>query len=189
MPPSPADAASSRRPDTRRPSGSTLLNAALVLLALAAFLVISVRRDGAERGIEVRLWDAPAGVDEMRVQVSGAVAEPGVFVALPGDRIADAIERAGGALPDADLDALNLALRVQDEDAIRVPFRGETASATLIDLNTATQAELETLPGIGPATASGIVAARPIATAEELLERDLVPPAVWEEIRLLVTTR
>ena len=158
-------------------------------MAIAAFVVISVRRDGVERGIEVERRDAPAGVDEIHVHVTGAVAEPGVVVAAPGDRVADVIERTGGALPDADLEALNLALRVRDEDAIRVPFRGETAPPTLIDLNTATQAELERLPGVGPATASGIVAARPIATVEELIERDLVPPDVWEAIRLLVTAQ
>ena len=187
MPPSP-DASSSKRPAARRPSGSTLLNAALVVLAVAAFTVIAVRRGGAERGVEVERRDAPAGIDELRVHVSGAVAQPGVVAAQPGDRIVDVVDRAGGALPEANLDAVNLALRIRDEDAVYVPFAGEE-SAPLVDLNTATQAELEALPGIGPATARAIVAARPIASVDDLLERDLVAGAVWEEIRLLVTTR
>ena len=187
MPPSP-DASSSKHPAARRPSGSTLLNVALVVLAVAAFTVIAVRRGGAERGVEVERRGAPAGIDEIRVHVSGAVAQPGVVVAQPGDRIVDVVDRAGGALPEANLDALNLALRIRDEDAVYVPFAGEEP-APLVDLNTATQAELEALPGIGPATARAIVAARPIASVDDLLERDLVAGAVWEEIRLLVTTR
>lgn len=172
-----------------RPSGTALLNIALIVLALVALVVLSVRRDGNAEGIEVQRRNAPAGVDEIRVQVSGAVAAPGVVEALPGDRVVDVIERVGGPLPDADLDGVNLALRVRDEDVIRVPFRGESAMLGLIDLNTATQAELEELPGIGPARARQIIAARPLASADELIDRDLIPASVWEEIRLLVTTR
>lgn len=190
MPPSPDERPPSSRPlPVFRPSGATLLNTALIVLALVALLVLAVRGRGEDPGVLLERRDAPVGVDEVRVQVTGAVAAPGVVAALPGDRVADVIARAGGALPDADLEALNLALRVRDEDVIRVPFAGESAVLALIDLNTATPAELESLPGIGPARARAIIEARPIASVDDLLGRDLVPASVWEEIRLLVTAQ
>lgn len=102
------------------------------------------------------------------VHVAGGVAHPGV-VALPvGSRVVDALTRAGGPQPDADLDRLNLAAKVLDGQRILVPRLGApvagvggTPDADLpVDLNTATVAQLDTLPGIGPALASAIVAER-----------------------------
>lgn len=169
-----------------RPQPGILLNVVLILLALAALVVIAVRGGSNSAGVEVERRDAPAGVDAILVQVSGAVASPGLVTAQPGDRVVDLIERAGGALPEADLDALNLALRVRDEDMVRVPFEGDPLAIRLLDLNTATQAELEELPGIGPARAGAIIAARPLASVDDVLEQGLVPASVWEEIRTLV---
>lgn len=187
---SPSDGPPSQRPiPVFRPQPGTLLNVALIVLAVVALVVILVRAGGDSAGVEVQRRDAPAGVDTMLVQVSGAVASPGLVAAQPGDRVADLIERAGGALPGADLDALNLTLRVRDEDVVRVPFEGETLVSGLLDLNTATQAELEALPGIGPVRAQAIIAARPLASVDDVLDRDLVPASVWEEIRTLVVTR
>lgn len=163
------------------------MNAAFIALALVALAVIVVRDGGDRAGFEVVRREAPAGVDDLLVHVAGAVVSPGVVRAERGDRVADVIERAGGALPEADLSAVNLALRVRDEDIVRIPFQGDPVTLGLIDLNTATPAELETLPGIGPARARGIVEARPIADVDELVERGLVPASVWEQIRLLVT--
>lgn len=172
-----------------RPRASTLVNATLLVLALVALLVIAVRDGGDDRGVEVIRREAPAGVDEIRVHVGGAVAAPGVVTARPGDRVVDVIELAGGALPDADLDAVNLALRVRDEDAVHVPLRGEAGTLALLDLNTATRAELEALPGIGPARAAAIEAARPLGSVDDLLEHSIIPASVWEQIRTLVTVR
>ena len=56
----------------------------------------------------------------------GAVAHPGVYTLSEGDRVEDAVRAAGGALADADLDSINLSARVQDEEQIRVPHRGDT---------------------------------------------------------------
>jgi competence protein ComEA len=113
------------------------------------------------------------------VHVAGAVARPGV-VALPaGARVIDAVEAVGGAPTDADLDRLNLAAKVVDGERVFVPKVGQadpgvvagstdgtgsssassTASAKL-DLNAATQTQLETLPGIGPSYAQAIIAER-----------------------------
>jgi competence protein ComEA len=150
---------------------------------------------------------APPTTAVIFVHVTGAVRAPGVYELPPGQRVADAIDAAGGALANADPNALNLAAPLADGDRIAVPARGEestpaghshAASATEaagaagpVDLNTATAAELETLPGIGPATAAAIVEHRehigPFATVDDL---DAVPgigKAKLEAIRDLVT--
>jgi len=95
------------------------------------------------------------------IHIAGAVNEPG-FLELPrGSRINDAIELAGGASYDAYLDGLNLAERVHDEMQIFVPRHGEMvpdgSGRRRINLNTATAAELRTLPGVGEVTAQNII--------------------------------
>ncbi|MCA1709258.1 MAG: ComEA family DNA-binding protein, partial [Actinobacteria bacterium] len=105
------------------------------------------------------------------VHVAGAVRHPGIIELPAGARVADAIELVGGALPRADLDGLNLAALVADGMQILVALKGTVESAgtapvpapsgvSTIDLNTADQMALETLPGIGPVTAAAIVTYR-----------------------------
>jgi competence protein ComEA len=112
------------------------------------------------------------------VHVAGAVATPGVVELARGSRVIDAVEAAGGADKDADLDRLNLAAKVADGQRVLVQHVGDPAepgalagpgeaaagdagAATgLVDLNTATSAQLEELPGIGPALAAAIIAER-----------------------------
>lgn len=110
------------------------------------------------------------------VHVAGAVARPGVVSLAGGSRVIDAVEAAGGGAPDADLDRLNLAAKLVDGQRVLVQRVGEpTAPAVtgdapsapsagepggLINVNAATQAQLEELPGIGPALASAIIAER-----------------------------
>lgn len=123
------------------------------------------------------------------VDVSGAVATPSVVTLAEGSRVADAIDAAGGALPDADLAQLNRAARLTDGEKVHVPITGEqvagaagttagsveTGATTqqLININTATEAELDVLPGVGPSTAEAIVADRvengPFSTIEDLM--------------------
>jgi competence protein ComEA len=109
------------------------------------------------------------------VHVAGAVKTPGVIALPVGARVIDAVEGAGGGLPDADLDRLNLAAKLVDGQRVLVTkigqaapigagdptvSAGEPGSGALIDLNNATSAQLETLPGIGPALAGAIIAER-----------------------------
>jgi competence protein ComEA len=117
------------------------------------------------------------------VHVAGAVAHPGVVELGPGTRVVDAVEAVGGAHADADLDRLNLAAKLADGQRIYVPKVGEADPGALgrgeaagtgtgsgtgdgaplggkLNLNTATQAQLETLPGIGPTYAQSILAER-----------------------------
>lgn len=112
---------------------------------------------------------AEAANDEVVVHVSGAVRDGGVVTLVPGARVAEAITAAGGVTADADPDRLNLARVLVDGEQVYVPREGEPAPEGAspptggiagdgrVDLNRATQEELETLPGIGPAKASAIV--------------------------------
>jgi competence protein ComEA len=164
------------------------------------------------RGETIKLKPAPTP-QPLVVHVEGAVLGPGVYALDPGSRIGDAVEAAGGLLPDADAPALNLAARLSDGDQLRVPVKppihsdavaGDlpgatspganpgTGSSTQIDINTATQAELETLPGIGPATAGKIVAFRqengPFAAPVDIQRVSGIGPSTYEDLKDLITT-
>ncbi len=173
-----------------RPSRATTLRIALGAAAALALAILVLRADE-NPGIEVLRLEPPPGVDEIRVEVAGAVAQPGVVTVRPGDRVADAIALAGGLDPDADPAALNLALRLRDEDRVAVPRLGERSP--LLDINTATAEELDELPGIGPVYSAAIVEARerggPFATTDALVEREVIPEHVYARIRQLITAR
>jgi competence protein ComEA len=168
-------------------SRRTLLDLSLAAAALVAFALLVVRQD-VSPGIEIEVRDPSPGIDEIRVDVAGAVRAPQVVVVAPGQRVADAVALAGGLSDDADAAALNLARRVVDEDRVYVPRAGETV-APLLDLNTATSRELQALPGIGPVYAGRIIEAREaarFASSDELVDRQVVPEHVYERIRDLV---
>ncbi len=165
-----------------------MLNLALATAGLLAFALI-ISRDAGSPGVEIEHRDPPAGIDEIRVYLSGAVIRPGVVAVEPGERVAEAMQRAGGPTVDADLSAVNLARRLVDEDHVHVPVAGE--ASPLIDLNTASQRELESLPGIGPVRASRIIEERQQArfeSTDELMERGIVPASIYEGLRDLVAT-
>ena len=158
------------------------------------------------------LGGAPVG-GEIVVEMVGAVPRPGVFRLPAGSRVGDLLAAAGGYGPRVDTvraeRELNLAATLRDGDQVRVPSRDEapaggtaggdpsTAPAdspagTPVDLNQATQAELEALPGIGPATAQKIIAAReeaPFAAVEELRTRGVLGEKTFEKLRELVAVR
>jgi competence protein ComEA len=135
---------------------------------------------------------------DIRVFVAGAVTNPGVYPLPESARWIDAIEAAGGLAVDAEVTAVNMARRVEDEDQIIVPAVGDASSPPAaaaggqpINLNTASVEELEALPGIGEVRAEAIVDSRtddgPFTQVEDLLLRELIPESVYEEIAPLVS--
>ncbi len=126
--------------------------------------------------------------------------------------IADAIAAAGGPAPDADLDRINKAVELQDGMQVYVPRRSETPAvppvstsqapvaaapplrapapvvvADHVNVNTATLAELDTLPGVGPKTAQLIVDGRPYAAVDDLLKVKGIGPATLAKFRDRIT--
>ena len=106
----------------------------------------------------------PRGSARVTVHVAGAVRRPGVYRLPSSARVVDAVRRAGGARPRADLAALNLAAKVEDGRQVLVPRRGaaaaaggEAAEGVPLDLNTATPEQLDELDGIGPGMAAAIL--------------------------------
>ena len=148
---------------------------------------------------------------ELVVYVCGQVANPGVYEFPPGSRIGDAIERAGGFGPDAATNALNLAQSLQDEQQVYVPSNDESqvpesssqnAPATsantgvsgqsdaLVNINTASAAELVSLPGVGEATAAKIIASRdsegPFQAIEDLKRVSGIGDKKYEALKDLI---
>jgi competence protein ComEA len=152
----------------------------------------------------------------VRVYVTGAVVNSDVYFLPSGSIIKDAVFAAGGYTPDADREHINQALELQDQQQIHVPRLGEVnapppvqgglvqqkpasrsiapaASGGLIDLNTATLEELDSLPGIGPAIAQRIIEYRESAggfkSVEQITEVSGIGDATLAKIKDLVTVK
>ncbi|HLF78831.1 MAG TPA: ComEA family DNA-binding protein [Dehalococcoidia bacterium] len=174
----------------------------LPLLALAGLLLLSAvsysqTREHTPPALVFRDDSPLAEGTPIRVHVAGAVAAPGVYELKSGDRIAEALAAAGGPIDAADLDALNLARRVRDEEQVVVPRRSGggpraevLAAGAKVDINAASESMLDQLPGIGEAYARRIVDSRkvdgPFKSTQELVDRRVLPRATYERIRELV---
>jgi len=149
-------------------------------------------------GPSVAVSPTPAAII---VDVAGWVRRPGVYQFASGDRVIDAVNRAGGARKGADLTSLNLAAPLADGTQIVVPRPGATVpagggstgagSTALINVNTASETELETLPDVGPVTAAAIIDYRtqngPFTAVDDLIDVSGIGPATLEQIRPFVT--
>lgn len=189
--------------------GAVVIGGLAVVIAVAGAGSGTVEGPGAAIGaVESRVSGDAAG--QIVVDVAGAVVKPGVYRLATGARVGDAIEAAGGFSPRVDVDRvgveLNLAATLADGAQIRVPSRDEAAptgggagggsgggggsGSQLVNLNTATEAELDALSGIGPVTAGKIIESRagaPFRTVDELRERGLVGEKTFEKIRAQLT--
>ncbi|HEV8563419.1 MAG TPA: ComEA family DNA-binding protein [Actinomycetota bacterium] len=135
------------------------------------------------------------------VDVAGEVRKPGVYEFAEGQRVIDAVNEAGGPTGKADLSFLNLAAPLTDGTQVLVPSSasvpgapvgsGTTGGTALVNINTASTTELETLSGIGEVLAAEIVGYRtengPFASVDELDEVSGIGPATLEDIRDQVT--
>jgi competence protein ComEA len=153
-------------------------------------------------GAAQQVSSSPSPAVTLIVDVAGEVREPGVYEFAEGDRVIDAIERAGGSLPKGDLSLLNLAAPLTDGTQILVPKAGPPGAVVpggtapgstsgLININSASATELETLSGIGEVLAATIVEYReqngPFASVEDLMDVSGIGPATLDEIRDQVT--
>ncbi len=133
---------------------------------------------------------------DLVVDVTGAVARPGVYRLPAGSRVEDALRRAGGAAGSAELEAINQAARLADGQQVVVPERGpggavpsaaDTDEEGPISLGTATVEQLDTIDGIGPVTAQDIVDYRDehggLASIDQLDQVSGIGPATMESLR------
>ncbi|GAA5226821.1 helix-hairpin-helix domain-containing protein [Paeniglutamicibacter antarcticus] len=157
--------------------------------------------------------DLPGGTPQSRgatavIHMIGAVKKPGVYSLPLGSRVLDAVNLAGGLAKDASAEAINLAAEIRDGEQIRIPHRGETNKGTpseatpdtavdasngpgapggALNVNTATQDQLEQLPGIGPTLAGRIIEFRaangPITNLSELDAVSGIGPALLGNLR------
>jgi len=143
---------------------------------------------------------AGSGAATIKVDVEGAVKRPGVYE-LPADsRVSEAIDKAAGLAEVADkawvTKNLNLAGKLTDGQKIYIPAVGEAVSSgsvasqvsSKININTASERELDSLPGIGPVTAQKIIAGRPYSSVDELLSKKVVGRSTFEKIEDKITT-
>lgn len=179
-----------------------LLAVALGILGLIFFVygLISLLGTASKRSdIVLEPAETTPAASEIAVDVEGAVQKPGLYSLKEGARIQDALIAANGISEKADRGwlekNLNLAAKALDGSKIYIPRLGEntelqtsnlkpqTPSSSLININSASLSELDTLPGVGPATAQKIIDSRPYKTLEELLSKKAVNSKVFSEIK------
>ncbi len=186
--------------------------------SLVSTVVPRVNSPGVEIAVPSDISTSVSSPATITVHVAGEVQLPGVVVIAGSSRVVDAVAAAGGATARADLDLVNLATPLVDAAQVYIPRRGVTpkpvvvrprpglnppttaavnigggatsGAATVIDLNAATEQQLDTLPGVGPSTARAIVAYRvkhgPFARIEDLLNVRGIGPAKLDALRGLV---
>ena len=180
--------------------------------ALAGFLLFVSR---APAGEPIMLLPAPTKAP-IAVHVIVAVPRPGLYEFAEGARVQDAIDAAGGLLASANVDTINLAALLQDGQQLDIPYKsGEAPSTTssntnesplvlpgatgesstvnedLVNINTASAQELDSLPGIGPTIAQRIIDYRnengPFQKIEDILNVSGIGPSTYDEIKDLIT--
>ncbi len=185
----------------------------LILISFGALLV-KKSIDLSPTKVEVLEETTESDKDkEIVVEVEGAVERPGVYKLTKNSRIEDVLILAGGFSSTADRGwiekNLNRAQKLSDGQKIYIPRVGEQSEvlsaknsgiyqttssnfdvrgSALININTASLKELDSLPGIGQVYAQNIIEHRPYSTIEELLSKSVLKASVYEKIKLLIST-
>jgi competence protein ComEA len=183
---------------------------AVTLLLVGARWIRSTDQPGSTAGVGLSSAPGPSGAtgsfgveaaggEDVVVYVAGAVSKPDVYRLPAGSRVDDAVQRAGGPTAGAEIEGLNLAARLTDGQQIIMPARtrgpggvavgssiGGTAEGP-ISLGTATVEELDTIEGIGPATAQSIIEFREqhggTSSVDQLDQIDGIGPATMDSLR------
>ncbi|MGE5654649.1 MAG: helix-hairpin-helix domain-containing protein [Bacillota bacterium] len=170
--------------------------------AKAPVVIASPR--GSEGSSNVSVSNPPVAVaksEQVIVHISGAVRQPGLYSVPLGARLNDAVQIAGGALAEADLDAVNLAAPLVDGQKYLIPVKGQQATALSsgstspssgkININTAEAKTLEQLPGVGEVRAKAIIEYRqkngPFRSIEDLKKITGIGDKTFEQLRDQVT--
>lgn len=137
---------------------------------------------------------------EIVVDISGAVKKPGVYTLEAGSRVNDAIGKAGGYTKEANQDwiskNINLAAKLADAQKIYIAKEGEVSGASQsttsnlsrkINVNSASESELDSLPGIGEVRTGKIIAGRPYSSIEELLSKKILGEGTYAKIKGLIS--
>ena len=155
--------------------------------------------------------------EKIYVEISGGIKKPDVYQVPAGSRLYELIDKAGGLSSEADDEYIarnyNLSKLVSDQEKIYIPTKTDIANGIFVEpkdrvlkyveddlsqnqdtqsdltvsINSATQDELETLPGVGPVSANKIIDGRPYSTLEDLVSKKVVSSSVFEKIKELIT--
>lgn len=164
----------------------------LILAGACWLVVIGLRVDRFTARSEEKVHASLPAQTFVYVELRGAVNAPGIYKVAEHSRLFEVIHRAGGLSDDADISTLNQTQTVYDGWLIEIPSHTDQAASNggKISLNHATASELETLPGIGPATAEAIIQARserPFKTIEDLLDVPGIGAQTLANIETLIT--
>lgn len=185
--------------------GIVIVTIVLVLsLAINGYLFMALQRSPEVVYLDAPKQETPATTQELSpvvVHISGAVVNPSVYSLPAGSRVLSVVESAGGALAGADLERINLARVLVDGEQVHIYTQGDASSPVLIagnsdtsstgvNINMATQAQLETLPGIGPAKALDIITYRTqngsFKKIEDIMSVKGIAEKTFESIKSLI---
>ncbi len=178
----------------------------VVLLSVGLFAVLRSHEDGViieKADSSVTENPTPSPLREIVVDVEGAVNRPGIYTLGENSREQDAIKAAGGVSSKADMTAIakgmNMAAKLSDGMKLYIPFLGEQPAATVgdqsvagastgsISINSASESQLESLPGVGAVTAEKIISNRPYNSLGELTSKKAVTSSVFQKIKDLIS--
>lgn len=153
-----------------------------------------------EEAEEAPIEDREESLEYLYVHVCGAVNVPGVYEFMPGTRYYEAVERAGGFSEEADRDQVNLAQELNDGLRLYIPAKGEQLSqqesqetSQRININTASEEQLLTLPGIGQSRARSIIAYREahggFQSVEEIQQIEGIKEKVYSKLKDYITIK